>query len=133
MKRFFLLLILIGLSQSQLTAQSSAKAVALGEDLDEINCYVKNIYAIGNNIYVDIDVIQIKYRNIDERYIVNQNLKIRTYLVDKNTLIYSDDCKEISPTHLLKIKSRLLNNKEIIAVGKSENGKMLSINFGCYG
>ena len=53
--------------------------------------------------------------------------------------------KEIFPTqavcqlyqililYLIKLKDNLLNNKSLILVGESENGKMLSINFGCYG
>lgn len=62
MKRIFFLLIFSCLSHNHIIAQSTAKSIVLGEDLDEISCHVKNIYAIDGNIYVDIDVIQVKYR-----------------------------------------------------------------------
>lgn len=113
--------------------QKQSENIVLGEDLEEINAFIKNIYSLNEKVYVEIDVVQIDYKNIDEPVIKNENLKVRTYLIDNNTLINTDDCKEINPSELIKIKNRLLNDKSIIIVGKSENGKMVSINFGCYG
>lgn len=115
---------------SNLTDENTTE---LGEDIDEINAIAKNIYEKNGTIYVDIDIVQIKYKNIDERVIINENTKIRTYQIDENTLIYSKDCKNLKPLDLLEIKDSLLNDKSIILVGNSEKGKMLSINFGCYG
>ncbi len=112
---------------------SDENTTELGEDIDEINAIAKNIYEKNGTIYVDIDIVQIKYKNIDERVIINENTKIRTYQIDENTLIYSKDCKNLKPLDLLEIKDSLLNDKSIILVGNSEKGKMLSINFGCYG
>ncbi|TWH98761.1 carboxypeptidase-like protein [Flavobacterium tiangeerense] len=107
--------------------------IKLGENIDEINAIAKNIYKKNGNVYVEIDMVQIKFKNIDERVIVNDNSKIRTYLIDSNTLIYSNDCKRLSPSELLKNKDTLLNDKSIIMIGQSKDGKMIDINFGCYG
>jgi hypothetical protein len=49
--------------------------------VQEINCYVKDIYKKNGNIYVDLDFVEIQYKNVDERVIVNKNPKIRTYIV----------------------------------------------------
>lgn len=113
--------------------QEPTEKIVLGEDLNEINAFVKNIYSKNGKTYVEIDVVQIKYRNTDERVIINKNPKIRTYLIDQNTLTYTDDCKEASLADLMKIKDRILKNKTLLIVGQSKNGKMTSINFGCYG
>ena len=112
---------------------SSEKPIKLGEDIDEINAYLKKIYSMNGKIYVDIDIVQIHYTNVDERKIINANPKIRTYEIDDKTLIYSNDCKTYKPFDLIKYKYALLKDKSIILVGKSVNGKMISINFGCYG
>jgi hypothetical protein len=107
--------------------------IILGEDIPEINSYVKNIYEKDGRFYVELDLVEIKYKNADERLIVNKNPKIRTYLIDDNTWISSKDCKELIPEELLKIKEKLLNDKNIIVIGTSKDGRMKSINFGCYG
>lgn len=112
---------------------SVANSIQLGENIDEINAYLKNIYSLNEKVYVDIDIVQIKYINVDEREVINENTKIRTYEIDAKTLIYSNDCKTLKRLDLIKLKDNLLNNKSLILVGESENGKMLSINFGCYG
>ncbi len=107
--------------------------IVLGEDIPEINSYCKNIYEKDGKFYVELDFVEIKYKNVDERVIVNKNPKIRTYLIDDNTWISSKDCKELTPEELLKIRKKLLNDKNIIVIGTSKNGRMKSINFGCYG
>ena len=67
--------------------------VILGEDLPEINAYAKNIYKKNNVIYIEIDLVEIKYKNVDVKIIVNNNPKIRTYIINENSLIYSYVCK----------------------------------------
>lgn len=105
----------------------------LGEDIESIEAYVTDIYAADGIVYVDIDLVQIRYENIDEKVVVNNNPKIRTYIIDENTLIYSNECKEITPQQMVRDKESLLKDKTIITVGSSRRGKMESINFGCYG
>lgn len=105
----------------------------LGEDIKEINAFIKNIYRQNEHLYVDLDVIQIKYSKEGSREIINKNNKIRTYEIDDKTLIYSNECKTLNQKELLEIKNTLLSNSTIILVGQSKNGKMVSINFGCYG
>lgn len=107
--------------------------IVLGENIPEINAYAKNIYKKNDVIYIELDLVEIKYKNVDDRIIVNNNPKIRTYVIDNRSLIYSNDCKEISASELFKIKEKLLKDHSIIVVGTSENGRMKSINFGCYG
>ena len=106
--------------------------INLGEDIKEIHAYAKDIYEVEGIIYIDIDLIDIQYKNIDERVVVNNNKKIRTYIIDNSTLIYSTDCNEIKSKQLLAKKESQLEDKSIIIVGKSKSGKMLSLNFGCY-
>lgn len=101
----------------------------LGEDAQEINCYVKNIYEKNGIIYVDVDFIEIK----DENVVVNKNPKIRTYIIDSHTEITTKDCKQLNALDMLKNKDILLKDKITVVIGESKNGKMLSINFGCYG
>jgi hypothetical protein len=107
--------------------------IILGEDTPEINAYAKGIYKKDGKFYVELDFVEIKYKNVDERVIVNKNPKIRTYLIDHRTSIASKDCKELTPEELLKIRKKLLNDKNIIVIGTSKDGKMESVNFGCYG
>lgn len=107
--------------------------VILGEDTEEINSYVKDIYEKNGIIYVDLDFVEIKYKNVDERVIVNKNPKIRTYIVDLYTEIATKDCKELNALDMFKNKDSLLKDKITVVIGESKDGKMLSINFGCYG
>lgn len=107
--------------------------IILGEDMEEINAYAKNIYEKNGIIYVDLDFVEIKYKNIDERVIGNKNPKLRTYIIDLYTLIATKDCKELTALDILDYKDILLKDKSAIVIGESKDGKMLSINFGCYG
>lgn len=83
-------------SENNLTKTDSVKTkkstsldkIVLGEDKEEINGLVKNIYKINGEVFIDIDFVQIKFENVDERVVVNENKKIRTYKVDQETLIY---------------------------------------------
>lgn len=114
------------------SVKSSAKIV-LGEDKNEINALVKRIYEVNSEVFIDIDLVQIKFENVDERVVVNENPKIRTYKVDSKTLIYSKDCKNLSVKELIETKNEILQDQTIILVGKAKDGKMESLNFGCYG
>ncbi|MDI1255248.1 MAG: hypothetical protein PSV16_04025 [Flavobacterium sp.] len=105
----------------------------MGEDIEEINAYPKKIYKANQIIYIDIDLVKIEYKNIDEKVIVNKNHKIRTYIINENTLIYSGDCKTLTADEFFQNRQLILNSNANIAVGQSKNGKMISINFGCYG
>lgn len=111
--------------------------ITLGEGVQEISCYVKDIYEKNDNIYVDLDFVEIQYKNVDERVIVNKNPKIRTYIVDIFTEIAARDkdgiCEKIDEREMLKRKNILLKDKTTIVIGESEDGRMVSINFGCYG
>ena len=113
--------------------QNTDSHIILGEDIEEINAYPLNIYKLKGIIYIELDLVKIEYKNIDEKIIVNNNSKIRTYIIDKNTLIYSSDCKTLNPEEFFQKKKTILKNNSTIAVGNSKNGKMISINFGCYG
>lgn len=105
----------------------------LSEDIAEINCYVKKIYKKNNLIFVDIDLVDIKYNQDGDRIIINKNPKIRTYIINDKTIIYSHKCETLKPKELTEIEKSILNNKSIIVVGSSKNGCLESINFGCYG
>lgn len=105
----------------------------LGEDLAEINCYVKKIYQKNNLTYVDIDVVEVNLTPEGDRTIINKNPKIRTYVVDKNTIIYLRNCDSATPEELLKMDKNKLEDKSIIVVGSSKDGVLESLNFGCYG
>lgn len=72
--------------------------------MEEINAYAKNIYEKNGIIYVDLDFVEIKYKNIDERVIVNKNPKLRTYIIDLYTLIATKDCKELTALDILNYK-----------------------------
>lgn len=113
-------------------SKTSTKIV-LGEDKDEINALVKGIYEINGEVFIDLDFVQIKFENVDERVVVNENPKIRTYKVDSETLIYSKDCKTLNLKELIKSKDKILQDKAIVLVGQSKDGRMQSLNFGCYG
>ncbi|OXA85700.1 hypothetical protein [Flavobacterium hercynium] len=112
--------------------------IVLGEDISEINAYAKRIYKINGVIYIDLDLVEIRYPTKGEwdagdREIVNNNPKIRTYVIDNNTSILSNVCKELKSSELFQIRESVLKDKNIIIIGRSENGKMQEINFGCYG
>jgi|GEM_PF-6032833 len=108
------------------------RQIRLGEDIKEIQAYTKDIYEIKNTIYVDIDLVQVRFRNIDEKFIVNERSTIRTYIADQKTLIYANDCDEIDAHEMLRRKKTLLSDSSIVAVGQSKDGRLVSINFGCY-
>lgn len=117
----------------KINSVKSSTKIVLGEDKDEINALVKRIYEVNGEVFIDIDFVQIKFENVDERVVVNENPKIRTYKVDSKTLIYSKDCKTLNLKELIKSKNKILQDKTIILVGKAKEGRMESLNFGCYG
>lgn len=111
---------------------------SLGEDIAAFNAYTKNIYKKNDKIYIDLDFVEIRYPqegewDVSDRKIVNKNTKIRTYIVDENTTILSDNCKKIIATELWEHRKAVLMRPEIIAIGSAKNGKIVEINFGCYG
>ncbi|MDY3316363.1 hypothetical protein PG630_03435 [Riemerella anatipestifer] len=110
-----------------------SEKISLGEDSEDINAYAKNICTKNGTIYIDLDFVEIKYRNIDEKIIVNKNSKIRTYIIDAHTLVISNDCEKLAPLDILKYKESLLKDKTTVTIGMSKNGKMISVNFDCYG
>lgn len=107
--------------------------IILGEDTKEINSYIRDIYEKNEIIYIDLDFVEIKYKNVDERVIINKNHKIRTYIIDLYTKIATKNCKELNALDMLKHKDSLLKDKITVVIGEAKDGKMLSINFGCYG
>lgn len=112
--------------------------IDLGEDLSKINAYAKRIYKRNGHIYIDLDLVEFRYPTEGEwdesdRTIVNNNPKIRTYIIDDKTSILSNICKELTSSELFQIRESVLRDKSIIVIGRSKNGKMLEINFGCYG
>ena len=122
----------------QQTETEQNDKIILGEDISEINAYAKKIYEIKGIIYVDLDLVEFSYPTQGEydksdRKIINNNPKIRTYEIDKKTSILSNNCKNLSDTELLKMQKSILKVKSIIVIGRSKNGKILEINFGCYG
>lgn len=112
--------------------------IILGEDISKINAYAKKIYKVNDVIYIDIDVVEFRYPTKGEwdesdREIVNKNPKIRTYIIDNKTSILSNNCKDLTSSELFQLQESILNDKSIIVIGISKNGKMQEINFGCYG
>lgn len=112
--------------------------INLGKDLSTINAYAKKIYKKNGIIYIDWDLVEIRYPtegewNISDREIVNNNPKIRTYIIDDKTSILSNICKELTSSELFQIRESILSDKLIIVIGRSKNGRLLEINFGCYG
>ena len=112
--------------------------IQLGEDRSEINAYAKDIYKKNGKIYIDLDFVEIRYPtkgewDVSDREIINNNPQIRTYIIDENSGILSNICKELTASELFEIRESLLKNKSIIVIGNSKNGKILGINFGCYG
>jgi hypothetical protein len=126
-------------SQNKKHPQNKEKNnIILGEDLPKINAYAKKIYKKDGIIYIDLDLVEFRYPTEGEwdesdREIVNNNPKIRTYIIDNDTSIYSNICKEVTASELFQIRESVLHNKSIIVIGSSKNGNMLEINFGCYG
>lgn len=120
-------------TQTNFSNDSLKNKINIGEDIAQISAYAKDIYEFEGIVYIDIDLIEIHYKNVDERVVINKNKKIRTYKIDNTTLIYSTDCKKIDAKQLLAVKESQLKDKTIIIVGESKNGKMLGLNFGCYG
>ena len=119
-------------TNSLVPAQRFTREIKLGEDKEEMHGLVKRIYNIDHSVFIDLDFIEISYKNVDERVIKNNNPMIRTYEVDTSTLIYSNDCKTLKSFELLEPAHANLLDSSIIVVGSSKDGKMTSINFGCY-
>ncbi len=131
MKKYFYLTILIILSSINFVHAQ----IKTNEDLNEFNAFVKKIYKSDNNIYLDIDIVLVKYYPDGTLKIINNNPKIRTYIVDENSYILTNKCEKIKHTELIELREKLLKLKDnnIITIGETQNGKIITINFGCYG
>lgn len=107
--------------------------IVLGEDIENFYAYVKNIYKIGNTVYIDVDVVEVEVDTEEGITVTNNNPKIRTYIVDSETIIYGKHCGEMTLNDLLNTKDSILNDDSILLVGGARSGRMSGLNFGCYG
>ena len=106
--------------------------IAIGEDKSHFDAYATNIYASNDSLYVVLDFVAIKYKNVDERIIENNQTRLRKYRVDSTTLIVLKNCQQISSRELLKQAPEIIANRKQVVVGQASNGTLSSINFGCY-
>lgn len=119
--------------ESSLPGQLSKKdSIEVGEDKKEFSALVKNIYKTDDGIFIVLDFVEVVDHNTGEREVRNANPKLRKYMAVDSTLIYLKNCKEVKASDLLLFHTEILKDSIQIAVGSAKNGKLESINFGCY-
>jgi hypothetical protein len=111
---------------------NSQPLIALGEDKSHIDAYATDMYASNDSLFVVLDFVEIKYHNVDEREIVNNQTRLRKYLVDSSTYILLKSCQQLSSKALLQEAPKILADRKQLVVGQAANGVLSSINFGCY-
>lgn len=120
-------------SLSQIKAQPTLREI---DNLDfrtreNQSVFIKDIYAIKDEIYFELDFIVIKYDSSIN--ITNDNNRTRLYLLADNAII--SDClksNKINSTNILEFKNELLKNRNYIVFFNSNNGRITSLNLGCY-
>jgi hypothetical protein len=111
---------------------NSQPAIAFGEDKSHIDAYATDIYASNDSLFVVLDFVAINYHNVDEREIVNNQTRLRKYVIDTSTYILLKSCEQLSPKALLQQAPTILADRKQLVVGQAANGVLSSINFGCY-
>ena len=124
------------LAENNKTTQSSSeKETEINLDLENKSnqsALIKNIYSKNNNIYFDLDFVDLEYVETDTK-IINNNPKIRTFKLSSETNI--EDClknKQINKSNILEYKNEILEDKDYVVIFDVENGEVKSINLGCY-
>ncbi len=110
---------------------AKADSVETGEDKKEFSALVKNI-SQEDGVVIILDFVEVIYSNSGERKVKNTNSKLRRYKADSSTLIYLKNCNEVRVSELHLFRNEILKDSTQVAIGSSKNGKLESINFGCY-
>lgn len=123
------------------TSKSKSLSLDLSKDsYSKESAYIKDIKIIDEEIYVVIDVIQIKFSGNMGFDIINQNPKLRTYKLNSNTKIVDSKCNRLtSSEYLIENKSKLIENNDrhvspfgFSLISTNNNGELTEINLGCW-
>lgn len=92
---------------------------------------IKEIKTIDNDVYIVVDVVQIKYKDDFEYDIVNENPKLRTYKVRANVVILNTNCKEYTNSKYIINNKRGLVER-LVLITTNNLGELTGLNIGCY-
>src|SRR5690606_1673876 len=104
------------------------------DSFDNVPAYLNDIFIVENEIYIVLDIAQIKYVDDVDFEIVNENTKLRTYKISSDVLVRDFDCKEWRTSkYFVENKTKILSEKENFRmVTTNTKGKLTYINFGCW-
>lgn len=103
------------------------------DSFDSEPAYIKDILIVENEIYIVLDIAQIKYLDEDIE-IINENTKLRTYKISSGVLVRESDCKEQRASkYFIDNKTKILSEKENFRmISTNTKGELTYINFGCW-
>lgn len=116
------------------TTKNKTQNFVLSKDsFDNEPAYIKDILIVENEIYIVLDIAQIKYLDEDIE-IINENTKLRTYKISSDVLVRESDCKEQKTSkYFIDNKTKILSEKENFRmVSTNTKGELTYINFGCW-
>lgn len=116
------------------STKNTTQTLTLSKDsFDTEPAYIKDIHIVENEIYIVLDIAQIKYLE-DDIKIINENPKLRTYKISSGVLVRESDCKEQRTSkYFIDNKTKILSEKENFRmISTNTKGELTYINFGCW-
>src|SRR5690554_1410001 len=103
------------------------------DSFDNEPAYIKDILIVENEIYIVLDIAQLRYLDEDIE-IINENTKLRTYKISSGVLVREFDCKEQRTSkYFIDNKTKILSEKENFRmISTNTKGELTYINFGCW-
>lgn len=116
------------------TTKNKTQNFVLSKDsFDTEPAYINDILIVENEIYIVLDIAQLRYVD-DDIEIINENTKLRTYKISSNVLVRESDCKEQKTSkYFIDNKTKILSEKENFRmVSTNTKGELTELNFGCW-
>ena len=96
--------------------------------------FIKNIFVKNGLTHLVVDFIQLKPKGeMNDFYVVNDNKKLRTYVVNSSSVIYN--CltnTKMTYKNLNNYKNTIVNQKDIFCLFDTENGMVTVLNIMCF-
>lgn len=110
------------------------KVIELNYDSNNSFAFVKDIFSNNGSTYITLDFVEVKYPAESQFKVVNNNLKLRTFLITTGTTFFNCDNRlKINKKNILSTKNKLISiSKSFPFLFKSENGNLTEFNIYCF-
>lgn len=122
------------------SSKKITNAIVLSRDSYDFEAAtIEDIKVVENEVYIVVDVVQIKYFGDDESdftyEVINENPKLRTYKVNAQTSVTNEKCKSSKGSYYFtENRERILKNIPFgfYQISTNSKGLLTAIDLGCW-